>query len=153
MMLKLNRMIQKYYVANKEKLMQNKIDQSILMKAYSKLCMFDDLEQLYSKELLAKDAYYYYMGMHYCNIDDKRGTEYWKKYIDFLKNTSFEESDIYFTEAIIEYFNCLYLYYSRHKNLEKQKNVYSKLMSYLMYISILLLTMIFVVHEYAEKKD
>ena len=83
--------------------------------------LFGDLERLYSENLLAKDAFYYYMGRHYCNQDDERGVEYWEKYINFLKNTTFEESDIYFTEAIIDYFNCLYLYYSRQENVERQK--------------------------------
>lgn len=118
---KLDQMIQENYVVHKEEMMKNKIDQSILMKAYNKLKLFGDLERLYSENLLAKDAFYYYMGRHYCNQDDERGVEYWEKYINFLKNTTFEESDIYFTEAIIDYFNCLYLYYSRQENVERQK--------------------------------
>lgn len=118
---KLDQMIQENYVVHKEEMMKNKIDQSILMKAYNKLKLFGDLERLYSENLLAKDAFYYYMGRHYCNYDDERGVEYWEKYINFLKNTTFEESDIYFTEAIIDYFNCLYLYYSRQENVERQK--------------------------------
>lgn len=118
---KLDEVISNYIVDNHEFLMENKIDQSILIQKYYELGKYDEIEKMNCDSLLAKDAYYYFMGMHYCDWLDSRGPEYIAKYTSFLKKISFEESEIYMPEQLIKAFNSVYIYYCRMNDLAQQK--------------------------------
>lgn len=120
---KLSYVISRYVTDNEDLLMQNKIDQAILMQHYARLGEYNKIERLPFDMLEAKDAYFYYMGLHYCEEQDEKALDYWNKYLEYLKKTTFEESQIYRAQSVIEFYQQLFLYACQKKNMQIQENI------------------------------
>lgn len=114
-------LMEQYIIEMQDKMHTNKIDQSILIESYSKLGRLNEIEEWDIDNLLAKDAYKFYMGVYYCDCMNPKGLEYINDYFDYLRQTSFCESNIYFPEPVIKAFISSFLYCARKKDRKLEK--------------------------------
>lgn len=115
--------INKHIVYNADLLLENKIDQAILIKAYYELYQYERIENMKTLYLLAEDAYCFYMGKLYCDKNKSDGLLLIDTYFQYVKATTYEECEIYYPKSLLEAFLSAFLYCARNSKEEEQRYI------------------------------
>ncbi|WP_373266123.1 hypothetical protein [Hungatella hathewayi] len=100
--------IQKNIVANKERLMGDKIDEVVLLRGMDSLKMTEELLKLDRTKLLADEAYCFYVGKQlFMKKQYKKMLPLLKDYFQYLQNIKYDESFLCHSNPMVAAFNMM----------------------------------------------